>query len=97
MTRKIDSMHEMFGVRADRRCEDCDNLLQGDYHGRHYRKCTVYGVSHSEASDWRKSYIACGRYNKEWTGHRTVMDLRTLGKDAPVEPCEGQMSMEDME
>ena len=50
--RKIDAMHSMFGVLPDKRCEDCANLIQGDYHDRHYRKCLIYGATHCEATDW---------------------------------------------
>ena len=94
MTRGISAMHEMFGVLPDKRCEDCANLMQGDYHGRHLRKCTVYGATHSASSDWSKKYIACGMYNREWTSPRNAMELRAKDK-AQLEPCEGQMRMED--
>lgn len=45
MTRKIDEMHRRFGVLADKRCEDCSNLIKGRYHGMCLRKCTVYGAA----------------------------------------------------
>lgn len=90
--RKIEAMHSMFGTMSDKRCEDCANLIQGDYHGRHYRKCLVYGATHSEATDWRKRYVACGMYNREWAGNPIVDTNRR--KDAPTEPCEGQITME---
>ena len=93
MLRKIDAMHERFGMLPDLRCESCSNLIQGEYHDRHYRKCTVYGETRSEATDWRKKYVACGMYNKEWTGHRNVIELRNRDK-AQYEPCDGQMKME---
>ena len=74
MSRKIDAMHERCGILPDKRCEDCSNLIQGDYCGIHLRKCTVYGATHSEASDWRKKYVACGMYGKEYHG-RPIIEL----------------------
>lgn len=91
MRRKIEAMHDLFGVLSDKRCEDCSNLIQGDYHGIHLRKCIVYGATHSAATDWRKKYVACGMFDKEHTG-RTIIDLL---KSAPrrvddMQPINGQ-------
>lgn len=94
--RKIDAMHHYFGVLPDNRCEDCDNLIQGDYHGIHLRKCTVYGATHSEATDWRKKYIACGLYNKEYSGRPIIELLKGASRKVDTEqPIEGQIQMED--
>ena len=90
--RKIEAMHSMFGVLPDMRCEDCANLIQGEYHDRHYRKCLIYGASHSEATDWRKKYVACGMYNRDWMGTPIVKTARQAA--AATEPCEGQITME---
>ena len=94
--RKIDAMHLFFGVLPDYRCEDCDNLIQGDYHGMHLRKCTVYGATHSEATDWRKKYIACGLYNKEYNGRPIIELLNGASRKVDTEqPIKGQIQMED--
>lgn len=90
--RKIEAMHTMFGVLPDKRCEDCANLIQGDYHDRHYRKCLIYGATHSEATDWRKKYVACGMYNEDWMGTPIVKTTRQV--TVTTEPCEGQITME---
>lgn len=94
MKRKIDAMHLHFGILPDKRCEDCSNLIQGDYHGIHLRKCTVYGATHSEASDWRKKYVACGMYNTEYDG-RPIIELLKCAKRSVDEeqPIEGQMTI----
>ena len=92
MTRKIDEMHRRFGIVSDKRCEDCSNLIKGRYHGMMLRKCTVYGATHSEASDWRKKYVACGMFNKEWKGTEIIRTLRHSGMPKqPEQPLEGQM------
>lgn len=94
MTRKIDEMHRRFGVLEGKRCEDCSNLIKGRYHDMILRKCVVYGATHSEASDWRKKYEACGMYNKEWTGPMIIRTLRNSGMPKlPEEPLDGQMDL----
>ena len=96
MTRKIDEMHRRFGVLPGKRCEDCTNLIKGRYHDMILRKCTVYGATHSEATDWRKKYEACGMYNKDWPG--PIMLVRTLQNSGmpkpPEEPLEGQVELD---
>lgn len=36
------------------------HLLYG--YANTYYKCRLYGVSHGAATDWRVSYVACGRF-----------------------------------
>ena len=94
MRRKIDEMHYRFGTLSGKFCEDCSNLIKGRYHGMYLRKCTVYGATHSEASDWRKKYEACGLYNKPWSGNEVIRTLKHSGKPKPTEePMEGQMEI----
>lgn len=96
--RKIDEMHRRFGVLSDKRCEDCDNLIKGYCGNTFVRKCTVYGATHSEASDWRKKYIACGMFNKEWKGYPIIRVLKNSGvQKVELPPIEGQMTMEEVE
>lgn len=93
--RKIDAMHRLFGVIPEKRCEDCSNLIKGRYHNMFLRKCTVYGATHSEASDWRKKYVACGLFNKEYHGNPIIACLPrsnpVIGE--PLKPIEGQISL----
>ena len=93
MKRKIEAMLSMFGILPDKRCEDCTNLIQGEYHDRNLRKCTVYGATHSEASDWRKRYVACGMFDRRWNGRPIIETNRRMY--VPTEPCEGQIKMGD--
>ena len=96
--RKIDAMHARFGVLPEKRCEDCSNLIQGQYNTKYLRKCTVYGATHSEASDWRKKYVACGLFNKEWTGGKIIDACKSENAKKVNElfPIDGQISMEDL-
>lgn len=96
--RKQQLMYKEFGMCDGHLCGECSNLVEGRYHDKILRKCKVYGLTHSEASDWAKRWLACGMFNKPYTGG-PIIDLvrRGGGKrppEAPEEPLEGQMSLE---
>ena len=92
--RKIEAMHRIFGEIPDKRCEDCSNLIKGQYHTMYLRKCTIYGATHSAASDWRKKYVACGMYNREWHGNDIIRTLAATPREAEqMMPLEGQMTI----
>lgn len=98
MIRKIDEMHRRFGELPGKRCEDCSNLIKGRYHDVYLRKCTVYGATHSEASDWRKKYVACGMFNKEWKGAMIIRTLKHSRMPKSVEqPIDGQLDLLEQE
>ena len=61
--RKIDAMHMRFGVQDGAQCRDCCHLISWEGHNRRYHKCELYGLTQSEATDWRLKYQACGAYN----------------------------------
>lgn len=95
--RKQDLMHKEFGICEGHTCVECSNFVEGKYHDKTLRKCKVYGLTHSEASDWAKRYLACGMFNKAYTG-RPIIELvkpaRTKQDEAQRIPLEGQISME---
>ena len=62
--RKIALMHRLFGVCEGHACRECSNLVKGRYHDRILTKCKVYGLTHSEASDWAGRWQACGMFNR---------------------------------
>lgn len=85
-------MYRHFGTTEDQRCKGCRHLICYDYNRRYY-KCELYGISHSEATDWRLSYQACGMYNmhvkrSEWV---SVKDRQRIGIVAPID---GQIGIE---
>ena len=94
--RKIDLMHNLFGKVEQLKCRDCSNLITGRYHDKTLRKCKVYGLTHSEASDWALKYSACGLFNKEYNGPEIIKRLRSHSRrqHEDVSPLEGQMEME---
>lgn len=94
--RKIELMHRQFGKRDGHTCDMCAHLLRERYHDKIYRKCEVYGMTNSEASDWAKRWTACGMFNRAYTG-RPIIELVRPQKAADIaldEPLEGQLKME---
>ena len=89
--KKIDLMHAMFGT-TDGICAECEHFVKGLYHDSILRKCEVYGLTHSEATDWRQRYRACGLKNKD-TIHQNVYRCVKKQGDLPV-VLEGQIEME---
>ena len=93
--RKIDLMHRMFGKCEGHKCGECSNMVEHQY-DKVYRKCTVYGVSSSEATDWAKRWTACGMFNREYRFGEVVRLVGRAGKEkGPEEPMEGQYSFYD--
>lgn len=97
--RKIDLMQKHFGICEGHTCGECSNLVEEPYHGRMYRKCKVYGLTNSEASDWAKRYQACGKFNTPYTG-RPIIELvqptRTNKEEAQRIELEGQITLEQV-
>ena len=89
--RKIDLMHREFGFSPGNKCKTCDHFLHGRYRSRMLSKCEVYGLTHSEASDWSGRYDACGMYNKEYNGNPIIRLVR--GYPTPPEEIQGQETL----
>lgn len=96
--KKIDFMHLQFGKRADKHCAQCCNFVEGRYRDRILRKCRVYGLTHSEASDWAMTWTACGMFDQEYSGRPLIelraQETRKLRHGQPgEEPLEGQEAL----
>lgn len=96
--RKIDAMYAEYGLSTCGRCGDCCNFVSGRYHDRYYSKCVAYGLTHSEATDWRAKYLACGLFNKPFDQlkpkRRPLIETITRGGvECDNEPLEGQMTL----
>ena len=91
--RKIDLMHREFGFSPGNKCKTCSNLVSHFYDKRYY-KCSVYGESASEATDWALRWDACGLYNKDPEGKGGIVRLvRGTQKTKQQEPIDGQKSL----
>lgn len=89
--RKIDEMHRRFGKRGYGKCADCPHFVRKKW-DKVYRKCGVYGVTNSEATDWTASWNACNLYDRDYAGPEIV----SLWRERPPEdnkPIPGQMDL----
>lgn len=101
--RKIDAMHHLFGEIEGKRCADCEHLCKKTYNKTYY-KCECYGESNSEATDWAKSWTACGliegdhwqMYSIKARDGTVVNMLKHESIKKPLEECEGQIRMEGL-
>ncbi len=83
---KIDRMHALFGAHQGAACKDCGYYRSYEYRGKKYRKCAIYGITNSEASDWRASYIACGLFpDRPYHGETDVITMRDRDEEKPLE------------
>lgn len=94
--RKIALMHRLFGVCEGHACRECNNLVKGRYHDHILTKCKVYGMTHSEASDWAGRWLACGAFNRTIDRGPVIRDVvpDRQRKEADNSPLDGQMMME---
>ena len=96
MLRKIDLMHYLFG-KADGKCKNCEHykhLGKNQVCASALRKCEVYGITASEASDWKAGYDACGLFpNKENPYGRNIIELRIGAEKKTEEKIDGQMTL----
>ena len=93
--RKIDLMHQMFG-KTEGLCKDCFHYMRYHYRDKPYRKCEVYGVTASEASDWVGRYQACGLFDKPYP-YKDYKIIRYVTperkKETMNEPIPGQETL----
>lgn len=95
---KIGFMHARFGT-AEGICKHCSNF-QRWLGNKLVRKCRIYGVSHSEATDWNATFNACGMYNKDPGGIGNLYKERARNKienrrnEKSLQQLPGQIAME---
>lgn len=94
--RKIALMHRLFGASDGHTCRECSNFAKGKYHDRTLCKCRVYGMTHSEASDWAGRWLACGAFNRTIDRGPIIRDVvpDRKQKEADNTPLDGQTMME---
>ena len=98
--RKIEAMYRLYGVHFGKRCADCPHLLMHVWNKRYY-KCEIYGNSHSEATDWRLKWQACGMIEREAVSTaRPIMEVirydRSIQTPEPILTIPGQITMEEL-
>lgn len=93
-SRKIERMYKHFGRSCAGKCKDCGHFSKFAHRGRIYRKCKVYGISASEATDWNSGFNACGLYpGKPYKGGAIVRLAER--ENRKKEQIEGQQSLFD--
>lgn len=90
--RKIAAMHKEYGKAYGYKCGECPWLYRVQRYGKAWYKCSYYGNSNSQATDWAKSWTACGLHDKSIEGI-TPMIKRIQAKRDENEPIKGQISM----
>lgn len=80
---KIAFMHDYYGVCDEHKCKECDHFERWQAGNKRVRKCNVYGVTSSVATDWNASFAACGAFNRDVTEKNLFVhfgNLRRSGK-----------------
>jgi len=94
--RKIELMHSIFGRTQGRKCSECSNFCEYLANSVRVKKCSIYGLTSSEASDWRNKYDACGMFNMEYKGAKIIGLKKHYTKEKIAEPeMDGQIGLED--
>lgn len=93
--RKLAAMHKEYGKAYGYTCAGCQQLVAHRFpSGRQVYKCAAYGESHSEATDWARSWPACGLHGLPVDKDRTpLLERLKHAKRPDNEPIEGQISM----
>lgn len=91
-SRKWERMQKKFGLSTAGNCKGCAHFVRYEHHGRTYSKCKIYGISASEATDWKGSAKACGLYpGKPYNGGAVVREVERKKKQP--ENIDGQLSL----
>lgn len=96
MLKKIELMYKLFGAVKNHKCVECSNLEAHQKSGTATKKCRVYGITNSEATDWKNKYQSCGQFNKTYTGVPIIEKKKHLPHDTDIEqPMPGQLDLFD--
>lgn len=61
---QIAHMRRRHGAANEHCCGTCANLVRVRSGGSTYAKCYEYGISASDATDWRAKWPACGLWQE---------------------------------
>ena len=62
VSRQLSIMWRTYGRRESQCCGMCVRLIQVSGNTKNYFKCALYGVTSGAGTDWRKKWIACGKW-----------------------------------
>lgn len=66
LPKRIRDMHTLYGTRQHLTCKTCKHLRRFAL-GTAYMKCDRTTYTHSEATDWRANWPACGLHTPNST------------------------------
>ena len=61
---KIHTMRKLYGYRDDRTCRECCYFDRVRHRAKTHFKCSWYGDTRGEATDWRATWKACGKFEE---------------------------------
>jgi len=64
LPKHIIAMHRMYGMAEGHTCGECKHLFNL-YYARTYFKCELSRLTHGPATDWRKKWQACGKFEQK--------------------------------
>lgn len=88
--RKNEAMYASYGKDYTHQCGECANLYS---HNCQYFKCQRYGGGYSAATDWRKKWTACGKFNIPLNPGEKPMIRRLPPAGKEIEQVPGQISL----
>ena len=91
--KKIEKMHNIFGLYHGNNCGKCSNIVRIQTGNSCHYKCSLYGITASQASDWRLKWTACGMFCRK-SNINNVM--RRTDKIDDIE-IDGQIGIGDVE
>lgn len=95
MKKKNDLMYELFGKDEEHQCKTCKNLSLYEANRKYY-KCSVYGNTNSESTDWRLKWSACGFYNKDYDWIPVIEYKKHMPRKKAETQINGQMTIDEL-
>ena len=97
MERKIEAMYKYYGRLSEHVfCKECTNFHRCRVGVSVVSKCECYGITHSEATDWKSSNEACGLFNLSYSGTPIIELIKHSTRHNLNESIKGQMSFKEM-
>jgi hypothetical protein len=62
---KAERMRKLFGENPEESCIHCKHFCCAIGRRRNFYKCRLYGISGGAATDWRRFYRACGKFERD--------------------------------
>lgn len=62
---RIRQMWALHGKDEAHTCGQCVHLRQAGYTSRTYYKCDLTTITHGAGTDWRKRWVACGKFGEK--------------------------------